>query len=240
MLAPESRQILAEIEVGLDHDERYGGRAPAVRRTAYATYALIAVNLLVFVAELLLGGSTNVATLTRMGALVPSAVARGEWWRVVAALFLHYGWLHVAVNALGLLILGPFVEFAIGRARYLLAYFLAGLGSMVAIVLVALGTADADSVLVGASGGIMGLVGATVAVHLRGWLRERARVSSRRLVLLVLIIACQIVFDLATPESSFLAHFGGVLIGLLVASLMPRRRSPAARTRLSDHPSDGS
>ena len=86
----------------------------------------------------------------------------------------------------------------------------------------------ADTVVVGASGSIMGLVGATVAVHLRGWARERARIASRRLLFLVFVIAFQVVFDLATPEVSFLAHFGGVLIGFVAASLMRHRVSGRA------------
>jgi len=69
----------------------------------------------------------------------------------------------------------------------------------------------------------MGLVGGTAAVLLRGWRRERARVAARRLTLLVFVIAFQVVFDLATPQVSFTAHFGGVVIGFAVASLMAHR-----------------
>ena len=228
VLSPESRGLLARFEDELGQEERYGARGPAVRRMAFATYALVAVNLAVFAAEMLLGGSTSLEVLYRMGALVPAEVAAGAWWRAGAALFLHFGWLHLAANALGLLILGPFVEFAIGRVRFLAAYFAAGLGSMVVIVLVMSGGPHAYQPLVGASGGIMGLVGATVAVHLRGWLRERAWVSSRRLVFLGIIVVFQTAFDLATPQSSFLAHFGGVVLGFLVGNLMRHRVSDAA------------
>ncbi|MFW6162116.1 MAG: rhomboid family intramembrane serine protease [Planctomycetota bacterium] len=224
-LTPETRERLARFEAELSQEERYGGRARAVRRTAYATYALIVLNLAAFGVELALGGSMDLRVLYRMGALVPAAVAQGAWWRMVTALFLHFGPVHLLANALGLLILGPFVEFAVGRVRFLAAYFAAGLGSMVLVVAVMLGGEHAWTPLVGASGGIMGLVGATMAVHLRGWVRERALLSGRRLIFLGAIIVFQTAFDLTTPESSFLAHFGGVVIGFLAASLMRHRVS---------------
>ncbi len=239
VLTPASRDLLAGIATALGQEERYGGRARVVRRTAYATYALIVLYLAVYAAEMALGGSTNLRVLYRMGALVPSAVLAGEWWRTGAALFLHHGPVHLLANALGLLLLGPFVEFALGRVRYLLAYFAAGLGSMAVIVLVASGGPHADAILVGASGGIMGLVGATVAVHLRGWLRERAWLSSRRLVFLGVIITFQVAFDVATPQSSFLAHFGGVVIGFAVAGLLRHRVSAAVPQAAALAPADG-
>ena len=223
LLTPESREILARAEAELAQEERYGARPVLARRRPRATYAIIFLNALVFGVEMALGGSTNGETLDAMGALLPSAVLAGEWWRVVAALFLHYGFLHLLVNMVALAILGPFLEFAVGAVRYVLVYLAAGVGSMLVVVALAwTGWLD-DQFLVGASGGIMGLVGGTAAVLLRGWRRERARVAARRLTLLVFVIAFQVVFDLATPQVSFTAHFGGVVIGFAVASLMAHR-----------------
>ena len=219
-LTEQSQRALLRIETGLGHDERYGGRVAKVRRTAYATYTLIVLNLAIFVLEMARGGSTNIDTLFRLGALHPTTVAHGEWWRVLTGLFLHYGPVHLSMNLLALLVLGPFLEFAVGWWRYTLAYLVSGVGSMLAIVLLALAGQYPDTIVVGASGSIMGLVGATAAVHLRGWLREHAPVASRRLLFVAFVIAFQVVFDLATPEVSFLAHFGGVVIGFVVASLM--------------------
>ena len=228
-LTAESREILSRVEGGLDQEERYGERTSAVGRRAYATLALIALNLLMFAVELASGGSTDVEALLGLGALNPAAVLAGEWWRVAAALFLHFGPLHLALNMLGLLLLGPFLESAVGWGRYLVAYLAAGMGSMLLIVGLAKGGVLQDQIVVGASGSIMGIVGGTVAVFLRGWAMERARIAARRLVALVFVIAFQVVFDLATPQVSFTAHLGGALIGFAAVSLMRHRVSLAPR-----------
>jgi len=226
-LLPEAESILMMAEVGLDHDERYGPRTFAVRRTAYATFALIALNAAMFVLELAFGGSTNLEALYRLGALLPTAVARGEGWRLVAALFLHYGFLHLTLNMLALLLLGPFLEGAIGRVRYVLTYLVAGAGSMLTIAALTWAGRLEDDITVGASGAIMGIVGATAAVLLRGWLRDRARIASRRLAMLLFVIAYQVAFDLATPQVSFTGHLSGAVIGFLVAAAIasPRRKA---------------
>ena len=54
---------------------------------AYTTYVLIALNLLVYVVELKLGGSQNSIALERLGALIPEKVLAGEWWRLIGANF---------------------------------------------------------------------------------------------------------------------------------------------------------
>ncbi len=76
---------------------------------------------------------------------------------------------------------------------------------------------------VGASGSIMGLVGATAALMLRGWLREKALTARRRLVAILLIIAMQTVFDSVVPQVSMTAHLSGALVGF-IATLAIRDR----------------
>ena len=229
VLLPAARSILTLAEAGLDQEERYGPRAFAFRRTAQATFVLIALNAAMFGLEMAFGGSTDHGALYRLGALWPSAVARGEWWRLVAALFLHYGAVHLFLNMLALLLLGPFLEGAVGRARYVLTYLLSGSGSMLAIAALAWSGRLGNEITVGASGAIMGIVGATVAVFLRGWMRDRARIASRRLAMLLFVIAYQVLFDLSTPQVSFTGHLSGAVIGFVVAFLacaLPRVPHP--------------
>ena len=178
-LTPESKEILDEAEGELEAEARYGDAPRFVRRRPFATFALIALNLVAFGLELALGGSTDIPTLARLGALVPAAVLDGEWWRALTALFLHYGAVHLAVNMVALLILGPFLEFAIGAVRYVAVYLVAGVGSMLAIVALARMGLHGNELVVGASGSVMGLVGATVAVLLVGWLHLLPSLSGR-------------------------------------------------------------
>jgi rhomboid protease GluP len=226
LLDDRAMAALDRISVQMEQESRYEHRPMLGDSKAYATWAILAVNVAVFIAESFLGGTKKLITLYDMGALVPLSVIRGEWWRIVTAQFLHYGGVHLMMNLLGLLILGPFVEHALGRWRYLLAYLVAGCGGMITFMLLALHSpADSHSVLVGASGGIMGLVGCTGAILLRGWRREGAAVASRRLIQIVFIVVLQTLFDLMTPGVSMTCHLAGALFGFMATSLMSHRIS---------------
>jgi len=218
-LSAPSLRILDDEELQLDHDERYGFRPSVKRSKAVVTLSLIFVNLLVFSIEMSAGGATDLKTLTTLGAVVPAWVMDGQWWRIAVATFLHYGTLHLMMNMLALLALGPYLEFALGPLRYITTYIAAGFGSMLAIVLLSRLTHSELVPVLGASGGVMGVVGAIAAVYMRGWRRDRAHVAHTQLVLVLLIIIIQMVFDVVTPNVSFLAHFSGALIGFTLASI---------------------
>jgi len=218
-LSPESRAGLDEIERAIDQEARFGVRAPD-RRVAWATALILAVNLLVFAVEVARGGSESYDTLLHMGGMLPSAVARGEWGRLFLANVLHYGTLHLAMNMVALLVLGPFVERSLGWLRYAVVYVLAGVGAMAGILALARLGLHGDHLVVGASGCVMGLIGATGAVLLRGWARERAHAARRRLGFIAFVIGFQVLFDLTSPDISFIGHVGGLLIGFVAASLV--------------------
>ncbi|HEX9921241.1 MAG TPA: rhomboid family intramembrane serine protease [Anaerolineae bacterium] len=226
-LTPDSRAILAEVELAQAHAERYGGLAGPRRARPYLTYTLIGLNLVVFLVEIMLGGSQDIETLYRMGALLPQAVAAGEWWRLYGFMFLHFGFLHLLLNMLGLYALGNFVEPALGLVRYSLVYFVSGLSAGLLVVFLVLQGQAGNQILVGASGGIMGLVGATAAILLRGWRVDKARVASQRLLLVGLIIILQVSVDLLVPQISFTAHSTGLVTGFILTSLMRHELSLA-------------
>ncbi|MEP7126871.1 MAG: rhomboid family intramembrane serine protease [Byssovorax sp.] len=232
-LSIESLVTLGRLEKERDQEDRYGDQAGAIASGAWATLALMVPNLAMFVVELLAGCSlegrdADEPILTRLGAVQPDLVLAGQWWRLVAATLLHFGWLHVTMNLGGLYVLGPYVERALGRVRFVVTYLLAGIGMMLIAVLVARFRASGAELLVGASGGIMGLVGATVAVLLRGGRVEGSPVAKRRLRAMALIVVAQSGFDLVTPQVSFMSHLGGVIIGFLVAAMMKHTVTPAA------------
>lgn len=205
----------AAVEQG--QEARFGSARHVFSRLARVTQSLIVLNVLMFLAEILRGGSTDYEALFELGALFPPAVLAGEWWRVFAALFLHFGALHLIMNMLALALLGPFLECAFGRLRYLLLYLGAGIGSMLFVCVFASGPTG-EQLTVGASGCVMGLVGATGALMWRGWRQERARIARRRLVVVLLIIAAQTVFDAIIPQISMAGHLSGALLGFGLAS----------------------
>lgn len=193
------------------------------------TWAIALVLLAVFALSELRGGSTKAEVLFELGALwPPSVLVDGELYRLVAALVLHFGPLHLAMNVAALLALAPFVERSLGRARFSLVYLGSGLvGSTLYVAWMALGGAK-PGLMVGASGCIMGMVGASAAVLARGVRREKALVAKRRLYGMVALVALQTTFDLLTPNVSLFAHAVGAVTGFVLASLLSHESSRGA------------
>src|SRR5215212_6046948 len=125
-----------------------------------ATYVLIGLNVVAFIAEILGGGSAT--SLSRGGSLIHdgglNAVAidvQGEWWRVVTAGFLHAGAIHLLFNMFALYVLGSLLEPAVGTARFVGIYFVSLLaGSLGALIV------SPNDLTVGASGAVFGLMSA--------------------------------------------------------------------------------
>ncbi|GAA6616785.1 rhomboid family intramembrane serine protease [Scytonema sp. NUACC26] len=220
VLTERSKQTLSRISAEMESEARYNSRIGVKPRKAFATYFIISLNLLVFGLEVKLGGSTNLENLYNLGALVPKEVVAGEWWRLFAAAFLHYGFLHLALNMLGLFLFGRLVEFALGLPRFILLYFTSAIGSMLAVTFMSLKGYSQTNFAVGASGCIMGLVGAFAAILLIDWQRKRTRIAARSLRGIVTLIILQIIFDLTTPQISFVGHTSGLIVGFVVGWLL--------------------
>ena len=178
---------------------------------AIVTKALIAINVGVYLLELAMGGQVN-GTGNRIyvnGALYGPAVADGDWWRLFTAAFLHYGPIHLAFNMLALWFFGAAVERAIGRGRYLLVYVVSGLaGSAGALVF------SPNSVTVGASGAIFGILGAALVLE-----RQRNYVLGGGAIG---IIVLNLVFTFAIPGISIGGHLGGLVGGALCMLALSR------------------
>src|SRR5690625_2750569 len=93
------------------------------------TYLFIALNIVMFLMLELNGGSMNTETLIESGAKYNPAIMDGEWWRIVSSMFLHIGVFHLFMNMIALYYLGIAVERIYGSSRFLMIYFLAGIGS---------------------------------------------------------------------------------------------------------------
>lgn len=223
-LTPAAWLVLQRLQREIKQEIRYGqGLTLIPSRPAWITYIFVALNLAYFALQIQQGGSQDPATIDRLGALIPMAVRLGEWWRLLAANFLHYGWLHLGVNVLGLYLLGPFVEFNLGRWRYGWLYLGSGVGAMLVYTALAFVTGDEQVRLVGASAAIMGLLGAIVAILLRGWLGEGSAIAHQRLQVFSGIIVLQLTVDFFIPEVSGLAHGLGLIWGFTLGSLLLMR-----------------
>jgi rhomboid protease GluP len=100
-------------------------------------------------------------TLYQFGAKFRESILQGEWWRLVTAGFLHGGLMHIAMNLWVLYDLGPQVEEVFGTARYVVIYLVATAGGFLA------STYWADTLSIGASAALFGLIGAMIALGVR-------------------------------------------------------------------------
>jgi len=190
-------------------------------RSAPAVLVLIVVNVLAFLLEIFVGGWNDPEVLHRIGAVEPDAiVAQGEYWRLFTALFLHAGFLHLAFNLFALYVLGPPLERSIGTIRFLACYLISGLASSAGVVvLTEVGLLQVGQ-LIGASGCILGVVGAWAGLLLR---HRHAPFAKQRLANIGLIVAIQIAFDLSTPQVSMAAHMCGLVAGFFLGLLLAPR-----------------
>ncbi|MGM0578110.1 MAG: rhomboid family intramembrane serine protease [Myxococcota bacterium] len=198
---------------------------PPVGPRPRATWALIVANVAVFVAELP-GGAQDAANLFAMGALLaPADLLEGEWWRVVTSAFLHFGVGHLLMNMVALWFFGRYLERVLGTLRFAILYAIAAPASMALITLVATWRGTGTHLIVGASGGVMALLGAILAVLGLRWRLQRTPVAGRDLLLLLAMLGLQTAFDVLTPQVSFIGHAAGAILGLGLGLLLaPRRR----------------
>ncbi|WP_230087133.1 rhomboid family intramembrane serine protease [Nocardioides marmotae] len=206
----------------------YGGALPG--RPGSTSIALIAINVAVWVAVLVTGGAAS--RLVDLLALRPKGiclvdgggydvpqdvcanggtwlpgVADGAFWQVLTSGFTHQAVLHIAFNMFALYVLGPQLEAALGRWRFLALYFL----SLLAGSAVVLWFGGEYQATLGASGAVYGLFAAlfVLARKVGGDVRQ-----------IGVLIAVNVVLTLAVPGISWQGHLGGFAGGLLVALVL--------------------
>ena len=178
--------------------------AGSLTRDPTLTYALMAVNVLIGLAAFLGGGGVLIEAM----GVSRSALAAGEFWRILTAGFVHGGLFHLAFNMYALYILGGLLEPAIGRLRFALIYFVSLLaGSFGALLLTPSG------LTVGASGAIFGLMGAAIVV-----MRHRGINPMESGIGVFLGLNLLITFVI--PGISIGGHLGGLAGGALAALLL--------------------
>ncbi|HKI86171.1 MAG TPA: rhomboid family intramembrane serine protease [Thermoanaerobaculia bacterium] len=188
-------------------------------KDAPATFTLLALIAAVFVLEEASGGATSPRVLVQFGALYPPLVWAGQWWRLIAVLFVHVGLAHVALNGWALYQLGMLFEISFGSARMLAVYFACGLGSSLASLFWTRGLSA------GASGAIFGLLGALLVFLLRH--RQRLRPEAKTLMIeLAFWAVINIAYGFSNPAIDNAAHLGGCAVGALIGlTLVQHQRS---------------
>ncbi len=192
------------------------------------TWILIAICAAVFAVEILKGaGFDNMSPdlAIRLGANYGPLTLSGQWWRLLTSMFLHFGFLHIAMNMLCLWSLGTLAERLMGRAAFLLLYFATGIaGGLLSLAV------HPQLVSAGASGSVFGVAGGLItylALKKAPLSFERAK---KQLSNLGIFLGINFVYSLK-PGVDMMAHAGGVGSGLLIAAVLPRfLTAPGAET----------
>lgn len=181
------------------------------RRGPIVTTAVIAVCVLVWLAQSLLPGfSSAIALSAAAGAVEP--------WRFLTSAFAHStGLLHIASNMIVLWFVGRSLEPLLGHARFAALYLLSALGGGVAFIWYASPTNSSwFTGVVGASGAVFGLFGAVLVL-------QRLVGQSSRQLLGLLVINAMLAF--LVPSIAWQAHLGGLVIGAAAAAVIARAYS---------------
>jgi membrane associated rhomboid family serine protease len=198
----------------------------------YMTQGLIALNVLVFVAGLVLSQVQNPlvrienvlignsgALLHQTGSLAGLDLLKGQWWRLLTCCFVHFGLLHLGVNMYSLYVIGPLLERMWGHVRFLILYLLAGLGgSCLAMIL------RPVSNLAGASGALWGVLGSMVVWVLLNRRFLPGPLASNWLRQLLIVFVLNVFITFAVSNISKEAHFGGGAVGALVGVFLVWQR----------------
>lgn len=203
----------------------YGGLRPG--NPGLTSSVLIGINVVVWLAVMVTGGSSSPLVrilalwreniqLTYPDGLVYQIVGvqDGAYWQLLTGAFMHVQIFHIGLNMLALWVLGPQLELALGRVRFLVLY----LGSALAASALVYWFAAPNSYTLGASGAVFGLLGGllVIAFKVRGDVRG---------ILIWLGINAFITFTF--PNISWQGHLGGLLGGLAIGGILvyaPRNR----------------
>ncbi len=203
MRCPECARQTTKVRVGQGAFSSSAGKMPA-------TFALIGINVVIFLVELAGGGSGSLSgggTVIHDAGLRGPEIANGDWWRVISGGFLHAGFLHLLLNMYVLYVAGSILEPGIGTPRFLGIYFVSLIaGSLGALIV------TPDSLTVGASGAIFGLMAAVIVV-------ARGRGVEQVAQQFGLFVVLNLVLTFSISGISVGGHIGG-LIGGGVAALL--------------------
>ena len=168
------------------------------------TYALIIINLFIFLFPMFYGNSEQIYNLF---ASYGPFVKMGEYYRLLTAAFLHANIAHLIFNMYALWIIGMQLESFIGKWRYLVVYLFSAIsGSLLSVIV------TPNAVSVGASGAIFGLLGALLyfGYHYRVYL---GTVIKSQIIPLIVI---NLLLGFMVPGIDNAAHIGGLIGGALI------------------------
>jgi membrane associated rhomboid family serine protease len=209
--------------------ESYGQPPPLMRPRRLLSNGLIIVYVAVFLLEHFFADTRSRGHfVSSTFALSLGGLKEGYVWQLLTYQFMHGGDLHLIMNCLGLYFIGPTVELLLGRLRFVVLYFGGGVAGGLLQVLMGVVTGGPDVAMVGASGGLMALLG---VVACQFW-RQRLRLmimfvlpvsltGRGMLILLTVVDVAGALFH--DSVIAHYAHLGGLYAGFLGMKFLQRR-----------------
>lgn len=195
-----------------------------MRRLSHAPVTTVILVMITIVAffEQRANAFSDLDVLASMGGIVGGLLQRDEYWRLVAAMFLHANWVHWFVNAFSLYQIGTLFEEMFGSPRMATVYLVTGIVASISSAL----RIPPYGVGVGASGAIFGVLGAFIFSLRRSprWRNDRRRKILMPQLVFLVILNVVIGFQIEAIDNA--AHIGGLVSGLLLGLILPHREPP--------------
>jgi rhomboid protease GluP len=209
----------------------FGGPAPVTTALLVANLLLFGVEWMAMTAE---GGGSGLSILWavggvstyRLGVSSPYGIfILHQWYRLITAMFLHGGLIHIGVNMMSLMQLGPALEELYGSSRYLFLYVVTGaFGFFVSAFTV--------HTSLGASGALLGIVGATLAVTTKRGGAFMRQLRSQLITSVVILFAIGLWGSFRIDNT---AHLGGLALGFVLGKVFADRQPVNVRERQIAH-----
>ena len=187
-------------------------------KKAYVNGLLIALNVLFFLYLEITDSSEDAYFMYTKGAMfAPAVLEDGEYYRLLTAMFMHFGIRHIMNNMLVLFVIGDNLERALGHVKYLIFYLLCGIGSNWVSMMAH--STDTMTVSAGASGAIFGVGGGLLYVVTanKGRLED---LSTRQLVIMIFF---SLYLGYTSTGVDNTAHLSGLVIGIVLAIILYHR-----------------
>lgn len=185
------------------------------------TISLIIINVIIYFILEFMGTTESAVFMMEHGAVYPPCITeQGEYWRFFTATLMHFGFSHLLNNMVMLGVAGQILERALGKVKYLLLYFTAGIGGCV-LSYIEMMQSGKYAVSAGASGSIFGIIGALAWILIlhKG---NYETLTGKGMVMMILL---SLYYGVSTGDVDNWGHIGGFVMGFLISMIFYRRNT---------------
>lgn len=212
---PSLNEIANQLGTCMNNMIRINNRNPS-KKIPIITYIIIVLNIIAYIFTAYLSkniADSNINVLVLLGAKVNSLISQGQYYRLITCMFLHGGIIHIALNMYALVAIGTLVEDIYGKTKYTIIYFISGLISSI------FSFEFSQSISIGASGAIFGLLGASLVFGIK----MKDRIHKDYIINVLSVVVVNLIIGFSMPNVDNFGHIGGLIGGIIISYvLFPR------------------